>query len=119
MNAHTKFRQSKVWALFRIQKLKEVNNTCELCGTQYKGKRTKMLQVHHLDPENYTVLDPKKFKVPCSSCHDLIERFTVKKSWGVYENLWKKLLEPFMAKTTISELKVTSQVTKQTQRGEN
>jgi predicted HNH restriction endonuclease len=98
-----KFRTTKEWKIFRTNMLLFAECTCDLCGTQYKGKRTKMLQVHHLEPENYTALFPDKFKVVCSSCHDLIERFSIKKSWGVYEEKWKALLEPFMAKENTDE----------------
>jgi predicted HNH restriction endonuclease len=67
-----------------------------MCGSSYAGKRTKMLQIHHLDSINYKDLTPSKFRLVCSSCHDLIERMKVKKSWGQYAELWHGLLDKFM-----------------------
>lgn len=71
-NPHTAFRQSKAWKDFRLFMIASVENQCELCGYKYPGA---LLQVHHLDPGNYTILNPAQFSVLCASDHDLIERF--------------------------------------------
>ena len=94
----TKFRQSKAWKQFRLAVIVSVQGCCELCGTQYKGKRLKMLQVHHLNPDDYFNITTGKFAVLCSSCHDLVERMAIKKSWGegYYEKCWYNLLWDFM-----------------------
>lgn len=101
MNKHTEFRRTKVWKKFREKMLKKVDNTCELCGTIYSGKRTRQLQVHHLFPEKYELLEEVFFKVICSSCHDLIERFIRKKSWGQYSKSWHELLDKFIKREII------------------
>jgi len=93
-----KFRQSKKWKNFRLQFINFKDLTCELCGTVYKGKRCKMLQLHHLDPDNYTDLDRNKFKLICAPCHDLIERMTIKLSWGDRAKEWAELLKDFIPK---------------------
>lgn len=74
----TKFRSTKSWKIFRKSLLEERSNTCELCGGKYSGKLTRKLQIHHLDPDNYEDLDPKKFVVICSSDHELVERISKK-----------------------------------------
>lgn len=99
MNAHSKFRQTKKWKLFRLRMLKDRNFTCELCGT--KRPKGKGFNVHHLCPSQYTLLTPHLFKVLCPSCHDLVERFAIKKDWGVYADMWHKLLDPFIPERCI------------------
>ena len=106
MNNQTKFRQSKRWKQFRLDMIFRTKCTCELCGTQYgTGKKytqaCKQLQVHHLRPLEYDFLRPTLFKVVCSSCHDLIERMAVKKSWGVKWLFWYQLLKDFMPDNSI------------------
>ena len=98
MNKHTKFRQTADWKKFRLVLIEKCNFACQLCGTTYTGKRKKMLQVHHLLPVRYDWLEPESFKVLCSSCHDLVERFKIKKSWGQYKDKWQDLLKDFMPK---------------------
>jgi len=36
----------------------------------YRGVKASKLQVHHLDPDNYEVLEPDRFKVLCTTCHN-------------------------------------------------
>jgi hypothetical protein len=92
---HISFRNSKVWKLFRIQKLKEVNNTCEMCGT--KRPKGKGLHIHHLCNESYARLYSPWFKVLCPSCHKyILERFLTKKDWGRYEHFIKAWLADFI-----------------------
>ncbi len=75
---HTKFRSTKIWKEFRKSIIQTRGAICECCGTRYSGKRTKQLQIHHKDPVNYTDLNPEKFVILDSSCHDLIERMSTK-----------------------------------------
>lgn len=77
-NEKKNFRTKKVWKDFRHKLMEERESSCELCGTTFRGKRKRGLQVHHLDPDDYTNLDPKKFILLCSSDHDLVERITRK-----------------------------------------
>jgi len=93
---HKKFRSTKVWKEFRLKMLALAGNECQLCGTKYTGKRTKMLHCHHTDPDAYTTLDPTKFRVVCATCHKfVIERFVKKNNWGQYSEIWYSLLKPF------------------------
>jgi len=111
----TKFRTTKEWKEFRISMLEKTEKSCEMCGTRYSGKRTRMLQVHHHNPDQYTNLNPEYFSVLCSSCHkDTVERF-VKKLCGKgsreIPNLggWLNLLWPhltFKAKDSLRNNKI-------------
>jgi predicted HNH restriction endonuclease len=67
-----------VWKNFRLSVIEERGAVCELCGTKYYGKQKRSLQLHHLNPAQYDNLDPKDFKLLCSSDHDLVERFAIK-----------------------------------------
>lgn len=91
-----KFRNTKQWKKFRSDMIILKKYRCELCGTYYVGKRRKLLNLHHLDEENYTDLNPKKFKVLCSVCHrDIVEKMQERFIQNtVPENLydeWKNL----------------------------
>lgn len=79
----TLFRQSKVWKDFRAAMIKMNNGTCECCGIRYPASKYHLLQVHHLQPDDYYNLDPAKFSVLCSSDHDMIERWVTRIN-GVY-----------------------------------
>jgi hypothetical protein len=70
----TLFRQSKAWKDFRSAVISMGDNRCEMCGMVYRGAKGRMLQVHHLDPDNYEYLDPARFSLLCASCHDTVER---------------------------------------------
>jgi predicted HNH restriction endonuclease len=74
----TNFRLTVAWKQFRETFVVRENGCCELCGTKYYGKQKKSLQLHHLDPAHYDDLNPLKFKLLCSGCHDLVERFAMK-----------------------------------------
>lgn len=58
------FRKTKEWKQFRKQIIEERGLECECCR-----KKTKALQLHHIDPAHYTTLDPKMFALVCSFCH--------------------------------------------------
>ena len=93
----TLFRQSMAWKNFR-QAMIELNNaTCEMCGMRYTASKHHLLQVHHLEPAFYELLDSAKFSVLCSSCHDLVERFVTRVNGGQFappENIreWDTLI---------------------------
>lgn len=61
------FRKTKEWKQFRKQIIEERGLQCECCG-----KKTKALQLHHIDPEHYTTLNPDMFALVCSLCHKCI-----------------------------------------------
>ena len=53
--------------------LQRVNNTCECCGNEYPGKKSRGLHIHHrdLDVNHYSdISNTYNFKVICKSCHD-------------------------------------------------
>jgi len=95
-----KFRTSKEWKKFRQRLLSERGPQCELCGTRYSGKRKRYLQVHHLDPDNYTDLNPDKFVLLCSSDHEMVERVSrkimSKNTQLKNKELWIILLDKFL-----------------------
>lgn len=113
----SKFRSSKDWKTFRWSLIKQRGPFCELCGTKYSGKRLRMLQVHHLDPNNYTDLNPDKFKLVCSSDHELIERVCKKvlsKTTILFNKIqWFLLLENFL--TIESKIKLREQLNEDNQ----
>lgn len=49
------------------EQLKSKVMACECCG-----KKTKYLDCHHKDPENYTDLTTEKFALLCKSCHSCV-----------------------------------------------
>lgn len=65
----TIFRRTSAWKNWRKYLLQKRNYTCEICGIVKK----KGLQVHHLDEEHYTDLNPIKFRCLCQTCHKQIE----------------------------------------------
>ena len=77
-----RFRRSREWVLFS-KKLRTERPFCELCW-----KKSKTLQVHHMDEEHYTDLNPKKFMVLCSSCHKYITQLERIKYIEPYNPLW-------------------------------
>lgn len=76
-----KFRSSKVWKDFRhseIQKRKlpgEKQARCECCGSQHPDKD---FDLHHLEPDNYDNLDPTKFKLLDTKCHEFFEWIAIR-----------------------------------------
>ena len=75
-------RRTKAWKDFS-KRLRTERPFCELCW-----KKSKTLQVHHMDEEHYTDLDPNKFMVLCSSCHKYITQFERLRHIESYNPLW-------------------------------
>lgn len=84
--------------------LNRARNSCQLCGTKYSGKRTRLLHIHHMDETQYTNYDPKLFAVLCESCHELVEKMQYRlenNSNLLSEDMkekWEHLLEKFIIK---------------------
>ena len=82
--------------------LNRADNTCQLCGTKYVGKRNKVLHIHHMDETHYTNYDPHKFVVCCKDCHDLIEKMQYRLKYkpellsDEMREKWLNLLEKFI-----------------------
>ena len=93
MNSKEKaaFRRTVEWKQFRIALITERENTCELCGGT---KPSSQLQVHHINPDDYTNLNKKYFAVLCKSCHKDIERLSKRKF--IKEPLYS-VVAPFLA----------------------
>ena len=66
----TVFRRKKVWKDFRLLMVKSAGNRCELCG---RKKIARQLDVHHVTPAQYDLLEPSRFKVLCTDCHYFVE----------------------------------------------
>lgn len=82
--------------------LNRANNACQLCGTKYYGRRTKLLHIHHLDETQYDNYDRKLFAVLCESCHELVEKmqYRLKNNPDLLNDemreKWEYLLENFI-----------------------
>ena len=78
------FRATKTWKDFS-KKLRKERPYCELCWC-----KSKTLQVHHMDEENYQDLDPSKFMVLCRTCHQYVSRLERIKpeNWHKYNPVW-------------------------------
>lgn len=108
----TRFRGRVKWKRFREKQMSEQNYCCEMCGTRYYGRRKRILNVHHLDPANYDDLQEYKFKVLCTTCHDIVENFVMKLSGKNRVNIknlekWMNLLMeylPFFAQEIAKKL---------------
>lgn len=97
ITAHSRYRATKEWKVFRASLLLVREHRCACCGIP---KKPKALQLHHLDPKNYTNLDPKMFVFLCSDCHTLVEkmakRFRGKNAHTILNpEKWRDLLEAF------------------------
>ena len=69
----SKFRSSTEWKDFRLQKIEESENKCDLCNNIFIGNRSRKLNLHHrcLDPRQYTdISDKTRFSILCSNCHE-------------------------------------------------
>lgn len=90
----TEFRKSKEWKLFRKQLIEERGTYCESCG-----KKTKMLQCHHIDPEHYTTLDPMMFALLCPLCHKCVtdlERIKPENRAKLRSKEWNEMFGRFL-----------------------
>jgi hypothetical protein len=96
------FRGRKAWKEFRASELKARGFRCELCHTRHTGAKSARLNLHHLDPDNYEDLDPGKFKLLCTVCHDeIVETWCTRLLGGVFRPgprfpHWYLLLRDFL-----------------------
>lgn len=59
------FRKSKEWRDFRKKLIEKRGTQCACCG-----RKTKLLQLHHICPENYNDLsNEENFALLCCYCH--------------------------------------------------
>jgi len=68
----TKFRRTITWRAFRSSIIKARGCRCELCG---RTKTSRGLDLHHLTPAVYSLLEPERFRLLCTGCHELVESF--------------------------------------------
>ena len=66
----TAFRRTVAWRKFRLLMVKSAGNRCELCG---RKKTARQLDVHHVTPADYSLLEADRFKVLCTDCHYFVE----------------------------------------------
>ena len=96
----SKFRASKTWKDFRTSLLRERGSHCTCCGTKYSGKRSRMLQLHHLNPKDYMDLDKDAFVLLCTSCHKTVEllerKLHAKNPTILNEDKWIALYGPYL-----------------------
>ena len=76
------YRSTKKWRDFRQQRLKDVNNTCQMC----KIKKKKNLHLHHINEDAYGDEKPADVVVLCALCHKELERLLKRKEFdiGIY-----------------------------------
>lgn len=99
-NAHSKYRESKVWKEFCLMMRTKADNRCQCCGIRHaKGKG---LNCHHKNPSDYENLDnPDDFVVLCYSCHREVERLAKRLSGKnaaliMNKEAWLALYGPFL-----------------------
>lgn len=89
----TEFRKTKKWRDFTRRLKTERSPTCECCGC-----KSKKLAVHHINPENYTDLNPENFALLCNLCHksvSFLERIK-KENWSKYNHIWVECFKRFI-----------------------
>lgn len=79
----SKYRTTKKWKEFRLERIKDARNACQVCGIVKKGKATRYLQLHHLNPNAYGKETTDDVIVLCAGCHDVIERLVVRKQFDI------------------------------------
>lgn len=85
------FRATKCWKDFRKQLLKDRGNRCEICGSKAGG-----LNIHHIDEDNYTDLNPDLFIIMCKTDHRNLHRLMRRKEFDIdeyivaFKNAYKK-----------------------------
>lgn len=76
-----RFRLTKAWKDFRhseIQKRKlpgEKQARCQVCGSPHPDKD---FDLHHHEPDNYDNLDPAKFSLLDTKCHEFFEWIAIR-----------------------------------------
>lgn len=84
-NEKIKYRNSKKWKDFRRKLLVSCNYTCQICGIQKRGKKSRYLQIHHINPESYGEESEDDVVVICSADHELIEKLLRRKEFDIDE----------------------------------
>ena len=79
-----------MWKKFRAKILKDRGCKCELCGSVKDSQ--KALDLHHVYPGYYDDLDPAKFALLCTSCHEFIEHIGVRWATGGVPNEGKMMV---------------------------
>lgn len=104
-----KFRATLEWKNFRKKMLlanrnemgrdgKPAGYHCVLCGSRKKSARA--LDLHHIEPENYDNLDPSKFALLDTKCHEFVEWMAIRvRMGGVYrQDILLEWVGPFLPK---------------------
>lgn len=96
----TAFRRTKQWKDFRKKLIEERGTYCQCCG-----KKTKLLQLHHVDKslENYQDLNPDKFFLLCAMCHKCVtalEQIKLENWYKIRSKEWVDFYRRFLSTTT-------------------
>jgi predicted HNH restriction endonuclease len=78
-----KYRTTKKWKTFRRELIKKSGHKCMVCGVEKRGKMTRYLQVHHVNPDAYGNETEDDVVVLCASCHKDVERFLDRKEFDI------------------------------------
>lgn len=93
------FRAKAPWKKFRAKILRDRGCKCEMCrpGASHTAKS---LDLHHLRPDLYDLLDPKLFKLLCTKHHELVEWMAIQLEYGDVPNQEAAMawLGPFLPK---------------------
>ena len=76
------YRATKKWKLFRFSILEKYNFYCQLCNQKLKGKKSRRLHIHHIDPDTYGNENVEDVVLLCAACHQELERLISKKIKG-------------------------------------
>ena len=100
----TKYRSRKKWKDFRLALIKKHENCCEICGIKKRGKQTKYLQIHHINPESYGHESEEDVAVICSADHQLLERLLRRKEFDI--DKYCVILKELYRKTKANEKQI-------------
>lgn len=81
----TKYRRSVKWKKFRRKLIESVGHKCYICGVEKRGKQTRYLQVHHINPESYGHETENDVVVLCAKDHELVEKLLRRKNFDINE----------------------------------
>jgi hypothetical protein len=84
--ARDKFRCTTKWTTFSKQ-MRNKHKECQCCTLKSKN-----LNVHHLTPKKYDILEEERFAVVCHNCHRTIESLSKKLDRSRIPDWWKQFL---------------------------
>lgn len=79
----TKYRNTKKWKEFRKFILDKYDYTCYICKIRKPGKKSRYLQIHHLDEHAYGKETEDDIELLCSDDHKLVEKLLRRKEFDI------------------------------------